>query len=145
MELTDEQRKKVWLVSDAILYPEAVTFMRELWEHEEVKQLPKAAQIMGLLNIIKSSTYDDVVRYINHQIERNVDRVFYEKLRQALTAMQRKRMQEEFQLVISQPTRREEDAEKKELMLLLAREFIQHIIAENDMLQASEMRSESYG
>ncbi|HYU71692.1 MAG TPA: hypothetical protein VEL31_03340, partial [Ktedonobacteraceae bacterium] len=100
MELTNVQRKKVWLVSDTILYPEAVTFMRELAEHEEVKQLPKNSQIMGLLNIIKSCKYDDVVEYINHQIERNVDRVFYEKLRQVLTAMQRKRMQEEFQLVI---------------------------------------------
>ena len=145
MELTNAQRKKIWLVSDTILYLEAVTFMRELVEHEEVRQLPKNSQIMGLLNIIKSSKYDDVVDYINHQIERNVDRVFYEKLRQALTALQRKRMQEEFQLVISQPMKREEDAEKKELMLLLAREFIQHVIAEHGMLQAGEKRSESYG
>jgi len=145
MELTDEQRKKVWLVSDTILYPEAVTFMRKLVEHEDVKQLPKDAQMMGLLNIIKSSKYDDVFDYINHQIERNVDRVFYEKLRQELTAMQRKRIQEEFQLIISQPTKQAENAEMKELMLLLAREFIQHIIAENGMLQAGKKRSESNG
>jgi hypothetical protein len=144
MELTDVQRKKVWLVSDTVLYPEAVTFIRELVENEEVKHLPKNTQIMGLLNIIKSSTYDDVLRYINHQIERNIDRAFYEKLRQELNAIQRKRMQEEFQLVIPQPTKREEDAEKKELMLLLAREFIQHVIAEHGMVQAGEKRSESY-
>ncbi len=98
---------------------------------------------MGLLNIIKSTTYDDVVRYVNHQIERYVDRVFYEKLRQALTSIQRTRMQEEFQLVIPQPTKREEDAQKKELMLLLAREFIQHIIAERGMVQPSEKRIEN--
>jgi hypothetical protein len=145
MELIEEQRKKIWLVSDTILYPEAVIFMRELVEHEEVKQLPKDAQMMGLLNIIKSSKYDDVLDYINHQIVRNVDKVFYEKLLLALTTMQRKRMQEEFQLVIPQSTKQAENAEKKELMLLLAREFIQHIIAENDMLQVGEKRSESNG
>jgi hypothetical protein len=145
MELTNAQRKKIWLVSDTILYPEAVTFMRELMEHEEVRQLPKNSQIMGLLNIIKSAKYDDVIDYINHQIERHVDRVFYEQLRQVLTTIQRKRMQEEFHFVIPQSTKREEDAEKKELMLLLAREFIQHLIAEHGMLQAGEKRSASYG
>lgn len=130
MELTDAQRKKVWLVSDTILYPEAVGFMDELVKQEGEKPLPRS-QIMGLLNIIRSATYDDVTQYIKHQIQRNVHRAFYDKLEQKLTAIQRKRMQEEFQLVIPQPTKREEDAEKKELMLLLAREFIQHLIAEN--------------
>jgi vacuolar-type H+-ATPase subunit C/Vma6 len=139
MELTDAQRKKIWLVSDTVLYPEAVTFVREVAEDEDVRELPKTAQIMGLLNIIKSSRYDDVVKYINHQIERNVDRVFYEKLRQVLSAMQRTRMQEEFQLVTAQATKREEDAEKKELLLLLTREFIQHVVT------AGKKRSESYG
>ncbi len=133
MELTDAQRKKVWLVSDTILYPEAVGFMDELVKQEGEKPLPKS-QIMGLLNIIRSATYDDVTRYIKHQIQRDVHRAFYDKLEQKLAVIQRKRMQEEFQLVIPQPTKREEDAEKKELMLLLAREFIQHLIAENGVL-----------
>src|SRR5690348_7551981 len=119
MELTDAQRKKVWLVSDTILYPEAVSFMDELVNQEREKPLPRS-QIMGLLNIIRSATYDDVTWYIKHQMERDVHSAFYKKLEQRLTAMQRKRMQEEFQLVIPQLTKKEEDAEKKELMLLLA-------------------------
>jgi hypothetical protein len=145
MELTETQYKRIWLVSDTVLYPEAVIFMSELVEHEEVKQLPKDAQMMGLLNIIKSSKYDDVLDYINHQIVRNIDVVFYKKLLQELKKMQQKRMQEEFQLIIPQSPTQAENAEKKELLLLLAREFIQHIIAESDMLQAGKKRSESYG
>jgi hypothetical protein len=128
----EAQRKKVWLVSDTILYTEAVAFMHELIEQEEEKPLPRS-QIMGLLNIIRSATYGDVTLYIKHQIERHVHRAFYNKLEKKLAAMQGRRMQEEFQLFIPQSTKREEDAEKKELMLLLAREFIQHLIAENGM------------
>ncbi len=135
MALTNEQHKKIYLLSDTVLYPEAVALMRRLVEDDEVRQLPKNSQIMGLLNIIKSAKYDDVLDFINRQIERSVDEVFYDKLRQELNKIHRKRMQNEFQLVIPQPTRREEDAQKKELMLLLAREFIQHVIAETGMLR----------
>src|SRR5450432_3533261 len=135
MALTNEQRKKIYLLSDTVLYPEAVALTRELALDERVRQLPKDSQIMGLLNVSKSATYADVLDFINRQIERNVDEVFYENLRQELNKMQRKRMQDEFQLMIPQPTKREEDAQKKELMLLLAREFIQHIIAETGMLR----------
>ena len=130
MALTNEQRKKIYLVSDAVLYPEAEKLIRELIEDDEVRELPKKSQIMGLLNIIKSAKYDDVLDFINRQITRNVDEVFYAKILQELRKMHRTRLQDEFQLVNSRPTKREEDAEKKELMLQLTREFIQHIIAE---------------
>lgn len=141
--LTDEQLKKIWLVSDTVLYPEAVTFMHDLNEQTTALPLP-TSQVKGLFNIIRSSTYDEVGKYIKHQIKRNVHIGFYEKLDQKLASIERKRMQEEFQLIIPQATKREETAAKKELMLLLAREFIQHLIAENGML-GSKKRSERRG
>ncbi len=131
MALNDAFYKKLWLISDTILYPEAVIFMRELADDEEVKHLPDNNQVMGLLNIVENARYSHIIDYIRHQIDRKVDKIFYERLFQALRAMQQKRLQEEFQLVTAPPTKQEMD----ELMLLLAREFIQHIIAEHGMLK----------
>src|SRR5690242_965651 len=94
MALTNAQRKKIHLISDTVLYPEAVALMRELLEDDEVRQvLPKDSQIMGLLNIAKGTKYDDVLIYINRQIERSVDEVFYGKLRQELNKIHRMRIQ----------------------------------------------------
>jgi hypothetical protein len=135
MALTSAQRKKIYLISDTVFYPEAVALVRKIVEDERVRQLPKNNQMMGLLNIIRSTKYDDVLDFINNQIKRNVDETFYEYLRQELNTIHRKRMQDEFQVVIPQPTQREEVAEKKELMLHLAREFIQHLVAETNMLR----------
>lgn len=133
--LTDEQLKKIWLVSDTVLYPEAVIFIHDLNE-EEPKALPLPnSQIERLFNLTRSSTYDEVVQYIKRQIERGIHKAFYEKLDKALLTIERKRLQEEFQLVIQPAIRKEESAAKKELMLLLAHEFIQHLIAENGMLK----------
>jgi 16S rRNA C1402 (ribose-2'-O) methylase RsmI len=130
MALTNEQRKKIYLLSDTVLYPEAVALTRELALDERVRQLPKDSQIMGLLNVSKSATYAEVLVFINRHIERHVDEVFYDNLRQKLNKIQKERLQNEFELVIPNSIKREEDTQKKELMLLLAREFIQHIIAE---------------
>jgi hypothetical protein len=135
MALTSAQRKKIYLISDTVFYPEAIALLRKIVEDDRFWQLPKNNQMMGLLNITRSSKYDDVLDFINNQIKRNVDEVFYEYLRQELNNIHRKRMQDEFQVVIPQSTRREEDAEKKELMLHLAREFIQHLVAETNMLR----------
>ena len=132
MELTTEQRQKIWLVSDTVLYPEAVTMMHDLQAQEGWKPLPKS-QIMGLLNIIRNASYAQVSDYIKHQIERPVHLAFYQELNQRLVRIKNKRLHEEFQLVLPQATKREEDAEKNELMLLLARELIQHLIAENSI------------
>jgi hypothetical protein len=135
MALTSAQRKKIYLISDTVFYPEAIALVRKIVEDERVRQLPKNNQMMGLLNISRGTKYDDVLDFINNQIKRNVDEVFYEYLRQELNNINKKRMQDEFQMVIPQSTRREEDAKKKELMLHLAREFIQHIVAETNMLR----------
>jgi len=134
-KFTNEQLKKSWLVSDTVLYPEAVTFMRDL-NDEEPRALPLPnSQLEKLFNLVKHSTYDKVNQYITNQINRNMHKAFYEKLRKELATIERKRLQEEFQLVIPQATRQEENAARKELMLLLTREFIQHLIAENGMLK----------
>jgi hypothetical protein len=130
MELTNAQRRKIWLVSDTVLYSEAKTFMDELSEQEGWKPLPQR-QTQGLLNITRSARSDHLFLYIKNQIARHVHKDFYEKLEQKLLLIQRRRLQEEFQLSVPQPTKQDETAEKKALMLLLAREFIQHLAAEN--------------
>ncbi len=139
MDLTNEQIEKIWLVSDTVLYPEAVAFMRKLVREEDCNPLPNS-QAAGLLNIAEGAKYADLYALIIHQRDRNwtgskVDiKTFYTDLEKHFTDMQKRRLRDEFQLVTNRPTKSDAAAEIDELMLLLARDFIQHLIAENGIL-----------
>lgn len=132
--------QKIWLLSDTVLYPEAVAFLRKLVQEQECNPLPNS-QVAGLLSIAEASQYDEIRRFIGHQRERNWPpgkrdiKTFYTALEEVLGTMQRKRLKDEFHLldgVSAEEVRQETDA----LMALLAREFIQHLIAENGLLAA---------
>jgi hypothetical protein len=137
------QLEKIWLLSDTILYPEAVSFIRKLVQDQQCDPLP-ASQVAGLLSIAESTRYDDLHRFILHQRDRNWPpskrdiKTFYTALEETLSLMQRKRLKEEFHLVTGEQGRSVIEArqEQDELMALLAREFIQHLTAENGLLAA---------
>jgi hypothetical protein len=134
------QLQKVWLLSDTVLYPEAVAFIRKLVREQECDPLP-TSQVAGLLSIAESLRYNELYRFILHQRERNWPpgkrdiKTFYTALEEVLGVMRRKRLKDEFRLldgVSAGELKQETDA----LMALLAREFIQHLVAENGLVAA---------
>ncbi|MBE3558151.1 MAG: hypothetical protein IMW89_02875 [Ktedonobacteraceae bacterium] len=137
------QLQKIWLLSDTALYTEAVNFIHELVEKRHCEPLP-AAQANGLLNIAGSSRYSDLYQFVVHQRDRDWPsskrdiKRFYTDLEQFLSQMQRKRLREEFRLLADVRGRSVSDLRREadELLILLAREFIQHLVAENSVLAA---------
>src|SRR6266702_6196780 len=147
---TPAQLQKIWLLSDIVLYPEAVSFMRKLVQDQECDPLP-TSQVAGLLNVAESAQYDELYRFVVHQRDRNWPpsrrdiKTFYTELELVLSQMQRRRLKEEFRLLSDENGRSVSEIrrESNELLALLAREFIQHLVAENGMLSitATEERA----
>ena len=140
---TPAQLKKLWLLSDTVLYPEAVAFMQK--HARESEPLP-TSQVMGLFNATASEQYPALCHFITHQRDRNWPyskmhiKRFYTSLEETLTRMDRMRLRNEFHLLEDVPGRgvNETRQEMDELMALLAREFIQHVLAENGVLLQAE-------
>lgn len=141
--LSPEQLQKIGSLSDSMLYPEAVAFIRRLVNEQECSPLP-TSQVMGLLNIANAHSYSELERFIRHQRERDWQdskkdiKVLYEELQKFLTTMKNKRIKDEFHLVSDGLSNREARQESDELMALLSRDFIQHLVAENGMLAARQ-------
>ncbi len=143
-----KQLRKVWLLSDTVLYDEAVAFLRKLIDEQQCNPLP-SSQIAGLLNVAETASYDQLADFIIHQRTRDWPpgmrdiKTFYTALDEALREIRSSRLREEFHLldgVGPEKIKQETDA----LMALLAREFIQHLAAENGFLAAkmAEQRSQ---
>jgi len=136
---TPEQLQKIYDLSDNVLYPEAVAFIRRLVDEEDRSPLP-ASQVTGLLNITHAASYSELEHFIRHQRERNWTeakqdiKIFYSELEKLFSTMKNKRVKDEFQLVRHGLTSREAQQEIDELMIVLARDFIQHLITENGLL-----------
>src|SRR5438067_7387252 len=134
-----KQLEKVWLFSDTVLYPEAVTFIRRLVHEQRCNPLP-ASQVTGLLNIAQRVSYAHLEEFIVHQRERNWPpgkrdiKIFYTELYNTLTEMRDTRLKQFHLLDGVKPW--QEAEEKDALMALVAREFIQHVVAENGVLNA---------
>src|SRR5579863_634389 len=141
--LSEAQLQKIWLLSDIVLYPEAVAFIRKLVEEQGYFPLP-TSQVKGLQSIAESYQYDEIDRYVKHQRDRNWPRskesikVLYTELEKLFTTMKNKRLSDEFHLVSEGRGNQETLVEKNALMAALAREFIQHMVAENGVLEAEE-------
>lgn len=134
------QLQKIALLSDTVLYHEAIAFIRKLVKEQECDPLP-TSQVNGLLSIAESSSYDELYRFVVHQRDRNWPpskrdiKTFYTALEQELSLMYRKRLKDEF-LLLTQQNAQEIRKEANDIMALLAREYIQHLVAENGVLQA---------
>jgi len=138
---TPAQLQKIWLLSDTVLYAEAVSLIHRLVRDQDCDPLP-ASQVAGLLSIAEASKYDELHRFVVHQRDRNWPpsrsdiKKFYTALEEVLSGMQRRRLKDEFHLVGDGQGRSANDIrqESNALMALLAREFIQHLLAENGLL-----------
>jgi hypothetical protein len=128
--ITEQEQDTIRLLSDTELYDQAMHFM-----HGMGRPLP-AAQINGLLNIALNNSYDRLLEFIQHQygrctVESEV-RDFYSRLEQQFRALEARAL-----TIIkarAQPSR--EDLQM--LKMLLAREFIQHVLAENGYKEARQ-------
>ncbi len=129
----------LWNVSDRVLYPEAVAFIRHLVYDEECMPLP-ASQITGLLNVANASSYAELERFIKHQRDRNWPdskqdiKILYTELEKLFTTIKNKRLRDEFHLIQAKQNSKEANQEIDEVMALVARDFIQHLITENALL-----------
>lgn len=129
----------LWNISDRVLYPEAVAFIRRLVYDEECMPLP-ASQITGLLNVAHASSYAELERFIKHQRDRNWPdskqdiKTLYTELEKLLTTIKNKRLRDEFHLIPTKQNSKEANQEIDEVMALVARDFIQHLITENALL-----------
>ena len=96
------------------------------------------------MSIAESENYKELERFVKHQRDRNWPpskrdiQTFYTELEERFSTMKNKRLRGEFHLLYDEPGRRASDLIKEadELMVLLAREFIQHALAENGVLAA---------
>ena len=136
---TPKQLQKLSLVSDTVLYPEAVAFIRRLVRDEGCMPLP-ASQVAGLLSVSNSASYADFSRFLRHQRDRNWPdsrkdiKTFYTELEKFLTNIRNKRLRDEFHLVQQYETVKVTQQETDEMMIRVAHDLIQHIIAENGLL-----------
>ncbi|HEY6542961.1 MAG TPA: hypothetical protein VIZ18_18610 [Ktedonobacteraceae bacterium] len=134
------QLQKIWLLSDTVLYPEAVAFMRRLVDKEGCNPLP-TSQVNGLFSIAESSKYSKLREFVEHQRDRDWPpskrdiKTFYTRLEQEFTRLER-RFAVEFGLAKDEHGRPVSDVDQNEMLALLAREFIQHILAENGVIAA---------
>jgi hypothetical protein len=141
--LSEAQLQKIDLLSDTVLYPEAVAFIRRLVNEEDCSPLP-TSQVKGLQSIAESYQYHEIHRYIVHQFERNWPdskrsiKVLYTELDRLFTTMKNQRLRGEFHLVTEGRSKQETDKEIDALMAALSREFIQHMVAENGLLEVEE-------
>lgn len=141
--LSKEQAAKIGLLSDTVLYPEAVSLIQQLMRDEECDPLP-TSQVTGLLNIAASATYDQLYTFVVHQRDRNWPasksdiQKFYVALEKYLTLMQKRRLKDEFHLVTEGLNTRDAKQESDELMAQLAGSFIQHLVAENGLFVAAQ-------
>src|SRR5690348_6859041 len=97
---SEEQLQKIWLLSDTVLYTEAVAFIRRLVNQERYDPLP-TSQVNGLLSIADSFKYSELYEFVVHQRDRDWPpsrrhiKTFYTALEQVLTEMRLKRLDRE--------------------------------------------------
>ncbi len=131
--ITEQEQEKIRLLSDLELYPQAVEFM-----HGVARQLPPA-QINGLLNVSLANTYNELESFIEHQRARTTWRRedthipdFYKRLTQKLKQLEAYALS-----IIKSRAGQPSQEDMQTLKMLLAREFIQHLLAENAYMGAT--------
>ncbi len=127
MVTTREQMQHIYLLSDSVLYGRALDFFEK--EREPLSN----AQINGLLNIAQASTYALIREFVKRQYERDSQeknvKIFYKDLELILKSLPILAQGEE--LLTEGLTSKEAEEESNMVNLLLTREFIQHLAAEN--------------
>jgi hypothetical protein len=142
MLITREQTRQIQVVSETVLYRQALDFFRagvKTAQGKTVERTPLTnTQVNGLVNIVQASTYQELLDFVEHQYTRNMrdERVtqFYKDLKPVLEWLPTLAQQEGI-LTDGLPTL-QADEEQQIVNLLLARELIQHLAAENMVKEA---------
>ena len=120
MELTIDQVQKICLLSDGNLYDEAVNFIAEHpdYTHSKVSK----AQLSGLQNAVGAGDWNEILLYINNRLNRKTTpkavKRFYGDLKDYLNGDLKGYLNDLLTLT-TEPC-----------AYLLAKEFIQHLVAE---------------
>jgi hypothetical protein len=130
--ITEKQLERIRLMSDETLYREAIDLMHSIGT---ANSLP-STQINGLLNVSLANTYDHLMEFVKHQRDRTTWNKreqqyvpdFYQKLFNKLQSLVR----EHLPSITPQGKPSSEDVEG--IKMLIAREFIQHLLAENSYM-----------
>ena len=123
-----EESRLINVLSDTVLYGDAMTFVNE---HPE---LPEMRQLIGLASF--SEKWTDLLAYVKHQAGRDWRdnqthyASFYDALRKYLETELRQRIKTEFSLVDEGLSRKEEREAVEWWAERLAPEFVQHLVAE---------------
>ena len=148
-QTTQINERTVAHLSDIYLYPEATDLLRR---YQVKHELPKNQQLIGLLTF--SRTWDELLTYVNHQEERDWGRreehykEFYAVLRRYLKDPKSGlylRIKTQFNLIPDGLTKNETRVIYDVWSDALAREFIQHLVAEALYQTQGAMRSETNG
>ena len=132
MIVTIDQAQKIRLLSDGELYRDAVDLAAK-HAHSKIS----SSQLNGLWNAVGASDWSEIFRYIDNRLGRDTTskelKNFYQHLKNDLNKL--KTIVEETQLVvkpkeIGRAQRRQVRAEIDWHAYLLAKEFIQHLVAE---------------
>jgi hypothetical protein len=140
--ISTAQLEKIYYLSDMVLYKEAVGLMRSQKDRDGQPQPLPTSQVKGLWNIANSSTYSMLVEFILHQKLRDWQpskrflATFYAELERIFNQMRTQRLRTEFRLLNERDRSQSISEQADEIMILLAREFIQHLVTENLLVEA---------
>lgn len=139
--ITAKEQECIYLLSDEQLYKQAVQFMGSIG-----RTLP-STQANGLLNVALDNTYDQLNQFITGQHQRKTwpsdaqhVKEFYFKLLQQL-----KRIEAYIPSITHERAGKLSLEDEQTLKALLAREFIQHLLAENAYLSRKVSAAQQEG
>ncbi len=128
-----EQVQKICLLSDGELYENAVDFVKT---HYSPKKVSKA-QLNGLQNAVGAGEWHEIFNYINNRLDRDTTpedlKSFYGALKDSLNSLHSKVQEVQFVVRPEEMTRtqgKQLNQEIERYAYLLAKEYIQHVIAE---------------
>lgn len=133
MAVTTEQGQKIRLLSDGELYENATDFVKT---HYSPKRVSKA-QLSGLQNALGAGDWNEISNYINNRLSRSTTtkdlKDFYQALKDYLNSLRSKVQEMGFVVKPEEATHAQSSQMNKEIdqyAYLLAKEYIQHIVAE---------------
>lgn len=132
--------QKIRLISDNLLYQEAVDFVAK-------NEMPENSQLNGLLEY--SRQWDGFEKYIKKQEDREWTgkkehyKEFYSRLRIYLFNDLRNQTKNEFNLIPTDLVRKELQKRLDEVFPLLAQEYIRHLVAEALYKNATNSKKDS--
>ncbi len=140
--ITEASLRRVDLLSETLLYDAACAFIADFRQAQR-KTLPES-QLHGLHDIIQAENYQQLKKYMGHQQLRSWShdqeyiKTFYKNLEQRITQVMidalKDMLAKDSALTLH---------DRPELEMLLAREFIQHLIAEHNYWEATNQLERS--